>query len=88
MILSSVLVSEIDNPDFKEYLTTYLINKPTRVIIVTDTDFKATEVNKQLMSIRNKIQRGSSSFLSRLSPTNISRVDVRVMYTSIADKRY
>ncbi|KAF4626708.1 hypothetical protein G7Y89_g11446 [Cudoniella acicularis] len=43
MILPTVLVLEADNPDFKECLTTCLINKPTRVIIVTNTDFKATE---------------------------------------------
>ena len=76
MILPSVLVLEIDNPNFEEYLTTYLINKPIRVIIVIDIDFKAIKVNKQLISIYNKIQRGSSSFLSRLSSTNISRVNV------------
>ena len=55
MILPSVLVLEIDNPNFEEYLTTYLINKPIRVIIVIDIDFKAIKVNKQLISIYNKI---------------------------------
>jgi len=87
MILPTVSVSESDNPDFEECLTTCLINKPARIIIVTDTDFKATEVNKQLFSIRAKIQRGSSSFLSELGPTDISGVDVRVMYAGVADKR-
>jgi Glycosyltransferase like family 2 len=87
MILPTVSVSETDNPDFEECLTTCLINKPARVIIVTDTDFKAAEVNKQLLSIRDKIQGGSSSFLSRLGPTDISGVNVRVTYTSVADKR-
>jgi hypothetical protein len=87
MILPAVSVSESDNPDFEECLTTCLINKPARIIIVTDTDFKATEVNKQLFSIRAKIQRGSSSFLSELGPTDISGVDVRVMYAGVADKR-
>ena len=46
MILPTVLVLESDNPDFEEYLTTCLINKPAKVIIVTDTDFRATEVNE------------------------------------------
>jgi hypothetical protein len=55
---------------------TCLINKPAGVIIVTDTDFRATEVNKQLLSIRDKIQRGLSSFLSGLGPTDISGVDI------------
>jgi len=87
MILPTVSVSQADNPDFEECLTTCLINKPAGVIIVTDTDNKAAEVNKQLLSIYDKIQRGSSSFLSRLGPTNISGVDVRVMYASVADKR-
>jgi hypothetical protein len=41
MILPTVTVSEPDNPDFEECLTTCLINKPAGVIIVTDTDFKA-----------------------------------------------
>jgi cellulose synthase/poly-beta-1,6-N-acetylglucosamine synthase-like glycosyltransferase len=87
MILPTITVSELDNPDFEECLTTCLINKPTRVIIVTDTDFKAAEVNKQLLSIRKKIQGGSSSFLSGLGPTDISGVDVRVTYAGVADKR-
>jgi len=87
MILLTVLVSESDNPDFEECLTTCLINKPARVIVVTDTDFRATEVNKQLLSIRDKIQKGSSSFLSELGPTDISGVDVRVIYAGVADKR-
>jgi aryl-phospho-beta-D-glucosidase BglC (GH1 family) len=87
MILPTVSVSESDNPDFKECLTTCLINKPAGVIIVTDTDFRATEVNKQLLSIRDKIQRGSSSFLSGLGPTDISRVDIQVTYAGVANKR-
>jgi hypothetical protein len=87
MILPTVSVSESDNPEFEECLTTCLINKPAGVIIVTDTDFKATEVNKQLLSIRDKIQKGSSSFLSELGPTDISGVDVRVTYAGVADKR-
>jgi hypothetical protein len=87
MILPTVTVSESDNPDFEECLTTCLINKPAGVIIVTDTDFKAAEVNKQLLSIRDKIQGGSSSFLSGLGPTDISGVDVRITYAGVADKR-
>ena len=87
MILPTVSASGSDNPDFEECLTTCLANKPARLIIVTDTDFRATEVNKQLLSIRDKIQKGSSSFLSELGPTNISGVDVRVMYAGVADKR-
>jgi hypothetical protein len=87
MILPTVSVSESDNPDFKECLITCLINKPARVIIITDTDFKATEVYKQLLSIYDKIRSGSSSFLSGLGPTDISGVDIRVTYTSVADKR-
>jgi hypothetical protein len=55
MILPTVLVLELDNPDFKECLTTCLINKPVRIIIITNIDFKATEVNKQLFSICTKI---------------------------------
>jgi hypothetical protein len=55
MILPTILVLELDNLDFEECLTTCLINKPARLIIVTDTDFKATKVNKQLFSIRDKI---------------------------------
>lgn len=87
MILPTVSVSESENPDFEECLTTCLLNKPARVIIITDTDFRVTEVNKQLLSIRDKIQRGSSSFLSELGPTDISGVDVQVTYTSVANKR-
>jgi len=87
MILPTILVLELDNPDFKECLTTCLINKPARVIIITDTDFRAAEVNKQLLSISDKIRSGSSSFLSGLGPTNISGVDIRVIYASVADKR-
>jgi hypothetical protein len=66
---------------------TCLINKPTRVIIVTDTDFKATKVNKQLLSICDKIKEGLSSFLSGLGPTDISGVNVQVTYAGVADKR-
>jgi hypothetical protein len=44
MILPIILVLELDNPNFKECLMTCLINKPTRVIIIIDTDFRATEV--------------------------------------------
>ena len=87
MILPTVSVSESDNPDFEECLTTCLINKPARVIIVTDTGFRATEVNRQLLSIRDKIQKGLSSFLSELGPTDISGVDVQVTYAGLADKR-
>ncbi|PMD55484.1 glycosyltransferase family 2 protein [Hyaloscypha bicolor E] len=83
IILPTISVSESDNPDFKECLTTCLVNKLARLIIITNTDFKATEVNKQLFSIRNKIQRGSSSFLSELGLTNISGVDIRVIYTRL-----
>jgi hypothetical protein len=83
MILPTVLVSESDNPDFEECLTTCLVNKPARVIIVSDTDFRAAE----LLSIHDKIQRGSSSFLSELGSIDISGVDVRVTYASVADKR-
>jgi hypothetical protein len=46
MILPTILVLKSDNPDFKEYLTTCLINKPARVIIITDTGFRAIEANK------------------------------------------
>jgi hypothetical protein len=81
------LVLELDNPDFKECLMTCLINKPTRVIIITNTDFRAIEVYKQLLSIYNKIRSSSSSFLSRLGLTNISGVNIRVIYASVADKR-
>jgi hypothetical protein len=55
IILSTIIVLESDNPDFKECFITCLINKPIRVIIITNTDFKAIEVNKQLLSIRDKI---------------------------------
>ena len=87
MILPTVSVSESDNPDFEECVTTYLINKPAMVIIVTDTSFRATEVDNHLLSIRDKIQSGSSSFLSGLGPIDISGVDIRVMYAGVADKR-
>ncbi|KAF4627919.1 hypothetical protein G7Y89_g10233 [Cudoniella acicularis] len=43
IILPTVLVLELENPDFKEYLTTCLLNNPARVIIITDTYFKVTE---------------------------------------------
>jgi hypothetical protein len=46
IILPTILVLGLDNPDFKEGLMTYLANKPARLIIVTDTDFRAIEVNK------------------------------------------
>jgi len=46
IILLIILVLEVNNPDFKEYLMTYLINKPAGVIIITNTDFKVIEVNK------------------------------------------
>jgi hypothetical protein len=46
MILPIILVLESDNPDFKEYLMTYLINNPARVIIITNIDFKVIKVNK------------------------------------------
>ena len=46
IILFIILVLELDNPDFEEYLTTYLINKPMRVIIITNTGFRAIEVNR------------------------------------------
>ncbi|KAF4636180.1 hypothetical protein G7Y89_g1902 [Cudoniella acicularis] len=85
MILPTVSV--LDNPDFKECLTACLINKPAMVIIVTDTGFRATEVDKQLLSIRDKIRSGSSNFLSRLGLTDISGVDIRVTYANVADKR-
>ena len=55
IILPTILVLELDNPDFKEYLITYLINKPIRVIIITNIGFRAIEVNRQLLSIYNKI---------------------------------
>ncbi|KAH8790871.1 hypothetical protein F5882DRAFT_449991 [Hyaloscypha sp. PMI_1271] len=87
MILPTVSVLELDNPDFEECLMTCLINKPARVIIVTDTGFRAIEVNRQLLSIRDKIQKGLSSFLSELGLTDISGVDVQVTYTGLADKR-
>jgi hypothetical protein len=87
MILLTISILKSNNPDFKECLTTYLINKPARLIIITDTDFKAIKVDKKLFNIRDKIQRGSSSFLSELSLTNISGVDVRVIYVSVANKR-
>jgi hypothetical protein len=76
IILPTILVLELDNPDFEECLITCLINKPARVIIITNTGFRAIEVNKQLLSICDKIQKGLSSFLSKLSSTNISGVNV------------
>ncbi|TVY81479.1 hypothetical protein LSUE1_G007408 [Lachnellula suecica] len=87
MILPTVSVSESENPDFEECLTACLLNKPASVIIATDTYFKVTGVNKQLLSIRDKIERGSSNFLSELGPTDISGVDVQVTYTGVANKR-
>jgi hypothetical protein len=87
MILPTVSVSESDNPDFEECLTTCLINKPARVIIITDTDFRAAEVYKQLPSIYDKIRSGSSSFLSGLGLIDITGVDIRVIYAGVADKR-
>jgi hypothetical protein len=55
IILPIIIILKLDNPDFKEYLITYLINNSARIIIITDTNFKAAEINKQLLSICNKI---------------------------------
>ena len=46
IILLIILVLEVNNPDFKEYLMTCLINKPIGVIIITNTGFKVIEINK------------------------------------------
>ena len=87
MILPTISVSESDNPDFEECLTTCLINKPASIIIVTDTGCKAAEVNANLVSVQDKIQGGTSTFLRGLGPTNISGIDIRVTYTNVTNKR-
>jgi hypothetical protein len=87
LILCTVSVSESDNPDFEECLTTWLLNRPARVIIVTDTEEREAAAKERYFDICIRIQNGSSRFLKDISATDVSAVAVSFMHTNFADKR-
>jgi len=85
LILPTVSVS--NNPDFEETVTTFLVNKPARFIIVMDTYETLLLAIEKYRDICAKIQAGSSPFLSGLGPMDVSCVRASFLHTGHADKR-
>jgi hypothetical protein len=54
----------------------YLINKSAKIIIIINIKFKIIKINRLLLNIYNKIQKNLFNFLNRLSPINISNVNI------------
>lgn len=87
LILCTVSISESHNPDFEECLTTWLLNRPARVIIVTDTEEREAAAKERYFDICIRIQNGSSRFLKDIGATDISVVAVSFIHANLADKR-
>lgn len=87
LILCTVSVSESDNPGFEECLTTLLLNKPARVIVVTDTEEREEAAKARYSDICIKIRSGSSHFLKDIGASNVSVVEISFIHTNFADKR-
>jgi hypothetical protein len=81
------LVSESENSGFEECLTTWLLNTPAKIIIVTDTEERAMKAKERYLNISAKILDGSSLFIKGLGAIDISAVKVEFLHAGIADKR-
>lgn len=88
VVIPTISVSQAENADFEECVSTCLVNMPAEVIVVTNTQDKADEAEKVLKAIRERITNGTSTVLNRIGPVDISAVRVRVMRSGIASKRW
>ncbi|RYP28951.1 hypothetical protein DL767_006964 [Monosporascus sp. MG133] len=86
LILYTRSVLESDNPDFEECLTTWLLNQPAHIIIVTDTEEREGVAKRRYSDTCARIQSGSSRFLDDIGATDVSVVAVSFMHTNFADK--
>lgn len=88
IVIPTISVSEVENIDFEECVTTCLINLPAEVIVVTNTEEKVAEAKKVLEVIQEQIKNGTSAFQTNMKPVDISDVKVRVMCSGVASKRW
>lgn len=87
LIICTVSVSKSQNPDLEECLTTWLVTKPKRIIIVTDTEARAEAAKERYFEICKRIHDGSSLFLDGIGSIDVSLVEASFKYTGLADKR-
>ena len=86
ILIPTVSCSKNDNADFEECLTTCLINKPAKLVIITDTKTRQQDALEIVRQVREKIENGTS-VVEGLGPMSLEGVETEVQYSGIASKR-
>lgn len=88
IVIPTISISEAENIDFEECISTCLVNLPAEVIVVTNTQENVEEAKKVLNDIQERIMNGTSTVLNNMVSVDISGVKVRVICSGIASKRW